>query len=386
VSNRGRHRRRSSWQRRLIVGVGLVLAVTTAGAAAVLPTGSIATAASGSLPADAVGAATAQAKVLQAEVSRLQTQAELASEKYDAAQSELGSLVVQERAAQVNSAAAQAAATADQDAVARRARALYMSGGVVGLYASVLGTNDPDQIATGLHDLQALAVNDARTISAVDTSTSNEQRGQDAVSALLAKQDQLTAQVSTAAAQVQQSLATQQAALDSANATVVADERILQAQLDAASAAAAAAALSQAEAQAVADGAVNGTFHAGPAAIDAIAAADTQLGKPYVYGGSGPDTWDCSGLTQWSYRQVGVNLPRTAAEQYAAVPLKIPLGQLLPGDLLFWATNVSDPTTIHHVAIYLGNGMMLAAPHTGTDVQVQPVYLDGYFGAVRPTA
>jgi cell wall-associated NlpC family hydrolase len=81
-----------------------------------------------------------------------------------------------------------------------------------------------------------------------------------------------------------------------------------------------------------------------------------------------------------------VNLPRTAAEQYAAVPLKIPLGQLLPGDLLFWATNVSDPTTIHHVAIYLGNGMMLAAPHTGTDVQVQPVYLDGYFGAVRPTA
>jgi peptidoglycan DL-endopeptidase CwlO len=86
---------------------------------------------------------------------------------------------------------------------------------------------------------------------------------------------------------------------------------------------------------------------------------------------------------QWAFEQAGVLLPRTAADQYAAVGQKVPLGQLEPGDLLFWATDVSNPATIHHVAIYLGGGLMLAAPHTGTVVQVQPVYLDGYIGAVR---
>jgi cell wall-associated NlpC family hydrolase len=79
-----------------------------------------------------------------------------------------------------------------------------------------------------------------------------------------------------------------------------------------------------------------------------------------------------------------VQLPRTAAEQYLAVAAKVPLGELEPGDLLFWATDLSNPATIHHVAIYVGNGQMLAAPHTGTVVRIQPVYLDGYYGAVRP--
>jgi peptidoglycan DL-endopeptidase CwlO len=123
--------------------------------------------------------------------------------------------------------------------------------------------------------------------------------------------------------------------------------------------------------------------NASPLALTAIAAGGKQVGKPYVYGGSGPDTWDCSGLVQWAFEQAGVLLPRTAADQYAAVGQKVPLGQLEPGDLLFWATDVSNPATIHHVAIYLGGGLMLAAPHTGTVVQVQPVYLDGYIGAVR---
>ena len=88
-------------------------------------------------------------------------------------------------------------------------------------------------------------------------------------------------------------------------------------------------------------------------------------------------------MTQWAFRQAGVVLPRTAAQQYAAVGAKISLGQLRPGDLLFWATDTNDPSTIHHVAIYVGGGMMLAAPHTGTVVQIEPVYLDGYIGAVR---
>ena len=61
------------------------------------------------------------------------------------------------------------------------------------------------------------------------------------------------------------------------------------------------------------------------------------------------------------------------------------LADLEPGDLLFWATDPSNPATIHHVAIYAGNGYMIAAPHTGADVTLQRVYLDGFIGATRPT-
>src|SRR5262249_59237435 len=119
-------------------------------------------------------------------------------------------------------------------------------------------------------------------------------------------------------------------------------------------------------------------------AARAIAAARAQLGKPYQWGATGPETFDCSGLTGWAYAHAGVQLPRTSREQWYAGPHP-GLGYLQPGDLLFWATDPANPATIHHVAIYLGDDQMLAAPHTGTVVQIQPVYLTGYIGAVRPT-
>ena len=79
----------------------------------------------------------------------------------------------------------------------------------------------------------------------------------------------------------------------------------------------------------------------------------------------------------------GITLPRVAADQYNAGPHPS-LANLLPGDLLFWATDTSNPVTIHHVTMYLGGGLMIAAPHTGTDIQIQPVYVSGFIGATRP--
>ncbi|MGB8652344.1 MAG: C40 family peptidase, partial [Mycobacteriales bacterium] len=122
---------------------------------------------------------------------------------------------------------------------------------------------------------------------------------------------------------------------------------------------------------------------ASPLAARAIAFAQAQLGKPYVWGATGPDSYDCSGLTGAAYHAAGLDLPRTAREQWYSGP-QVGLGDLQPGDLLFWADDLTDPATIHHVALYVGAGLMIAAPHTGDVVRVQPVYLDGYFGAVRP--
>lgn len=100
-------------------------------------------------------------------------------------------------------------------------------------------------------------------------------------------------------------------------------------------------------------------------------------------GSDGPDSFDCSGLTQSAYGSVGVRLPRVAADQWWS-GRHVGLAELAPGDLLFWGSDSRNPATIHHVAIYAGHGRMIAAPHTGALVREQNVYLDGYFGATRP--
>ncbi|MGH8889046.1 MAG: NlpC/P60 family protein [Acidothermaceae bacterium] len=332
--------------------------------------------------ADPLADAKQQAASLQAQVSALQTQAEQASEKYDTAEAALGTLVGEQRLAQQRVAAAQAVVDSDRATVNERARALYISGGTFVLYATLLQGINPDQVATGLHDVAAMTNADHRMLAHIDAATTAAKQAQASVDALLQTQNDLTAQADAAANQVQNLLTRQRQALQDANAQVRTIEAQIQAQIDADNAARAAQMLAAARQAALQSGVVITT--GSQVAQAAIEAAATQLGKAYVYGGSGPDVWDCSGLTQWAFDQVGVALPRTAAEQYAAVATKVPLGELQAGDLLFWATDLSNPTTIHHVAIYLGNGQMLAAPHTGTVVQIQPVYLDGYFGAVRP--
>lgn len=100
-------------------------------------------------------------------------------------------------------------------------------------------------------------------------------------------------------------------------------------------------------------------------ALDAISIAQAQIGKPYSYGAEGPSAFDCSGLVQWVYAHVGITLPRTAAAQQDATTVT---GKPRPGDLVFYG----NPA--HHVAIYLGAGKQIAAPHTGAKVQIQDVY------------
>ena len=113
-----------------------------------------------------------------------------------------------------------------------------------------------------------------------------------------------------------------------------------------------------------------------------LIAALSRDGLPYVWGGSGPSVFDCSGLVQWSLRQAGVTMPRVAVDQAMTGPL-IPVSELQPGDLLFYHTDPTAPMYISHVAIYLGNGKMLQAPQPGMNVEVVPAVFDGGFaGAV----
>ena len=116
----------------------------------------------------------------------------------------------------------------------------------------------------------------------------------------------------------------------------------------------------------------------------AAAWALTQVGKPYRWGADGPGEYDCSGLTMRAWQAAGVTLPRIAADQYGAGP-HLPLAEARAGDLVFFAPDPSDPATIDHVGIYLGGGMMVDAPHTGTVVRVEALWPAGLVPAVtRP--
>ncbi|MEI8407510.1 MULTISPECIES: C40 family peptidase [unclassified Kribbella] len=105
----------------------------------------------------------------------------------------------------------------------------------------------------------------------------------------------------------------------------------------------------------------------------AIDFALAQLGDMYLWGGTGPSRWDCSGLTQGAWAKAGVYLPHYSVAQYEQVR-HIDEDELRPGDLIFWSTDPDDPGTIHHVAMYLGDGRMVHAPRTGKPVQIDSVY------------
>ncbi|MCO1575202.1 bifunctional lytic transglycosylase/C40 family peptidase [Crossiella sp. SN42] len=124
----------------------------------------------------------------------------------------------------------------------------------------------------------------------------------------------------------------------------------------------------------------------GSAVQTAIDFALRQIGQPYVWGGDGPGEggFDCSGLTKAAYTAAGITLPRTAHTQFHAGP-RAPAGQpLLPGDLVFYG----NPTTrVHHVVLYVGDGMIVHAPTFGQRVQrARLASLGPYTGATRPAS
>ncbi|GLY68219.1 C40 family peptidase [Amycolatopsis taiwanensis] len=108
------------------------------------------------------------------------------------------------------------------------------------------------------------------------------------------------------------------------------------------------------------------------AAAAAIKFALGELGKPYVWGATGPDAYDCSGLMLRAYQAAGMSLDRVSEDQYKDGAM-LPVRDAQPGDLLFWGYDPANPATIHHVAMYLGDGKIVEAQQTGVPVHVRTV-------------
>ncbi|MEY9859122.1 cell wall-associated NlpC family hydrolase [Catenulispora sp. GAS73] len=101
-----------------------------------------------------------------------------------------------------------------------------------------------------------------------------------------------------------------------------------------------------------------------------------QLGKPYVWGGAGPDVFDCSGLAMRGLEAGGWSFPHPAQWQYLAMR-SLTYNQLRPGDLVFWAEDGANPHTIYHEAVYIGNDRIIQAPHPGGVVEQQSLWING---------
>ena len=117
-------------------------------------------------------------------------------------------------------------------------------------------------------------------------------------------------------------------------------------------------------------------------AAAAVNYAKSKIGKPYVYGAAGPNSFDCSGLTMAAWKAAGVSLPHNAADQYSSIKAhyrtsSLPYDKLQPGDLIFY-------NGLGHVAIYVGNKSVIHAPHPGTSVQYASAEVDSVYGWARP--
>jgi len=283
-------------------------------------------------------------------------------------------------------AAAQARLDESQARLSERVQAIYRTGSV-DMIAVLLGTTDFEDFVTRLDMLDRIQTSDSDLVTLV---SADRDRVAQARTALLNRESEevaLRSEAKAREAEVRSAVAKQSAYVASLSREIkrlVKEEAARQARL------AAEAARRAAAAQNHADGRSSDVGSLGSPHPEAAKVAKRYLGVPYVWGGTTPRGFDCSGLVQYSYKQVGISIPRTSRSQFR-------IGKFIPpsrtdlleaGDLVFFGTG-GDPNKIHHVGMYVGGGTFIHAPATG-DV-VRYASLSGrissrgdYVGAVRP--
>jgi cell wall-associated NlpC family hydrolase len=270
---------------------------------------------------------------------------------------------------------------AAEDVLAARAQGIYRGGGV-DMVQVLLGTSSFEDFVARIELLDAISRQDADLVSEVKDARQKVADSESALENRETEQVALRQQAEAKKAAVQGAVERQAAFVSSLNTEV---QQLIKA--EEARQAAIAAALA-AKARKSASGRAAGT--PGATHDGVVGVALQYIGVPYLWGGTTPSGFDCSGLVQYCYRQVGVNLPRTSREQFKVGTFiaASDLGALKPGDLLFFGYN-ADPGRIHHVAMYVGDGNFIHAPGTGDHVKISSLqerisnHRD-YVGAVRP--
>lgn len=317
-----------------------------------------------------------RAQALRAHLDQLRARQEWANERLAYVRGELAAAASRATFAEQQLDDLRTADAAADAAIAHRVRAIEQSGGVAPLYADALdGTSLSDVVAT-IATLQSVMAYDDAAHEATSDAVTQAAALQQRLDEVAEQRARLAGQASDLTEQLAALARTERAAFMRASERVRTLARTL-ARERARAAEAAALAVTPVGAPSVTEATST------PYAKAAVEAALSKLGSPYVWGAEGPDTFDCSGLVQWSYMQAGLMLPRLASDQYFASTQVSPTA-MEPGDLLVYAYDPSDGETIHHITMYIGNGQMVHAPRTGDVVRVVPVYQDGLYGVARP--
>ncbi len=332
----------------------LRLPVALAAVVATVP-GALAGAASASPPSRARHSASPTSASVAAQVRALQHQADDLVEAYDHAT--VGLTAAGRRAA----AAAASANAAERRTVALRrtlgvlVSAAYQSGsGGVGAVATLLNSEDPQHFLDRASSLSAAAHDQQARFDQYEKTRAAFRAAQAKAAADSAESRRLQLGLAGRRKQIESSLVQQEQLLGRLSPGLR-------------------QALISSRSTSVPLASIPAT---GRAAV-AIRFAYAQLGKPYRWGAAGPGAYDCSGLTMTAWHASGVSLPHSAQAQFASRP-HVATGALRPGDLVFFGS------PIHHVGLYIGGGNMIAAPHTGDVVKIQPAIRGGFTGASRP--
>lgn len=323
-----------------------------------------------------IAAKQAEAASAQAELDRMNAALEVQVEEYNAITEALEKTCDEIRITRLDLEQAERDLRDARDTLAERATVLY-KGGSIAVLDVLLGTTSFDDFLVRLDYAVRVNRSDAEVVSSVKQARSRVEASQRALEQRQAEQIALQGEAAVRAEAIERDMAAQQRfvnQLEGEVRTLIAAEEERQREL-------AAERARQAAAAAAAAAANRGSSGSGRAATDPGALRDGHpevvqialgyLGVPYVWGGSTPAGFDCSGLTQYCYRQVGVSIPRTSQSQYNAGQHieRDRLDLLRPGDLVFFGTN-GDPGRVHHVGMYVGNGNYVHAPYTGAVVRV----------------
>jgi peptidoglycan DL-endopeptidase CwlO len=311
-------------------------------------TATLALAVPGGISAAQVIAPKPDLKALVAQAKQLEFQINSLSEQYDGLRIQLTRAKANAQIAQQAASRGQAALAVGQQAIAQLAAANYINSGL-----------DPT--------FQALTTGDAaQFLSQASAIAEMDQSSGVMVSALSQQVTQALRQKQTAEQQI--------AAVNALETQMNAKKKLILAKIDTVNSAAMKQAMTIFEQTGQYPKVTIPT--ANTVGAQALQAALSRLGDPYVWGAVGPDEFDCSGLVMWAYAQVGISLPHYTGSQWNS-GVHVSRNDLEPGDLVFFFSNIS------HVGMYIGNGLMIDAPNFREVVRVEPIYWSAFVGAVR---
>jgi cell wall-associated NlpC family hydrolase len=330
----------------------------------------------------------AEAAAARAALEDLGAQFEMKVEEYNAVTEALERTRADIDRTRAELATAESRLADAQDRLSQRARAIYTGGGEIGMMEVLLGTSTFDDFLTRVDLLNRISASDAALVSEVTTYRDTVAASEVALENREAEQVALRQEADAKKRQVEDALQKQKSYLSSLNAEVqklVREEEERQRRIAEELARRAAAEAAKRKSTPRTGGGPAGTPH--PEAVDV---ALRYIGVPYVWGGSSPSGFDCSGLTHYAYAQLGIDLPRTSSQQYHAGAFIAAdrLDMLQPGDLVFFGYD-GDPDRVHHVGMYVGSGNFVHAPAAGDRVKVSSLTeriasRHDYVGAVRP--